>query len=572
MKRISDFRKLDIVLSLAIILFFFYIFFKYMVNVPINDDYSILDNFNGLLNADSFLEKTKLFFAQHNEHRILYDKMWFWISYLINGQIDFNMLALVGNLSLLGIFILWAKRAKLSNDYMVLFPIAALLFNLTFWENMTFPMAGLSNFTGLLFSLVSLSFLCAKELSNKRFFWAVLFCFLAIFTQGGGLLVIPVSLIILLLKKDYTRLKNYGAIGVLFFVIYFIGYESPADSPNLMESLLNFKIRSLLFSLAFLGSSFSFSFYNTVNIADNQSFAKIVNDTMMFNAIVGFAFVAIYAYLIKTKYYTKNLFNFSVMTLVIAISIVTGISRSRFGIETAYASRYRILSVVFVICLIIKALEYVETKKFHALKVNGVILVLTGLFFYQFNYSQEEYLYDRKKQVVKGVLNYHSGNHKLLYGLEQNYCKMVLENSSKNRTYNLLSKKELEKEIPYSPVKKINADELFTDMANGYVEEVTHIYDGYYIEGWAYLDDQKTDKQKVYIGVNSASGTVFYEAQPMHRYDLNSYFHKEHLENGGFYVRIKEKDVAPGENKLSICIENKGSKKIIMTDKAIVKP
>jgi len=98
MKRISDFRKLDIILSLATILFFFYIFFKYMVNVPINDDYSVLDNFNGLLNADSFLEKAKLFFAQHNEHRILYDKMWFWISYLINGQIDFNMLALVGNL------------------------------------------------------------------------------------------------------------------------------------------------------------------------------------------------------------------------------------------------------------------------------------------------------------------------------------------------------------------------------------------------------------------------------------------------------------------------------------------
>lgn len=572
MKRISDFKKLDIILSLTTILFFFYMFFKYMVNVPINDDYSVLDNFNGILNAESFLEKAKLFFAQHNEHRIVYDKIWFLISYVTYGQIDFNLLSLVGNLSLIGVFIVLAKRASLSHEYILLFPMAVLLFNLTFWENMTFAMAGLSNYTVVLFSLLSLSFLAAKELSQTRFTLAILFCFLAILTQGGGLLVIPVSLLILLLKKDYSRLKTYGFLGALFVVIYFVGYEAPQDSPSITESLINFKVRSVLFSLAFLGSSFSFSFYNTVNISDNQSFAKIVNDTMMLNAVVGFIFVAAYAYLVKTQYYRKNLFNFSVMTLIIAISIVTGITRSQLGIETSYASRYRILSTVFVICLIVKILEYAQTHKINTLKVNGIVLLLSGLFFYHFNYSQEEYLYDRKKQVLKGVLNYHSGNHKLLYGLEQNFCKTVLENSNKNKTYYLLSKKELEKEMPYASYKKIDANELFTDSASGYVEEVTPTYDGYYIEGWAYLQDQKTDKQKVYIGIGNAAGQVFYQAQPMHRYDLNSYFHKEHLENGGFYARIKAKDVAAGENNISICIENKGSKKIIMSDKVIVKP
>jgi len=222
MKKISDFRKVDFFLSIAIVVFFFWIFFKYTVNVPINDDYSVLDNFNGLLNADSFVEKFKLLFAQHNEHRIVYDRIWFLISYYMNNQINFDLLSLVGNLSLLGLFLLFAKRVSLSHEYMVLFPIAVLLFNLTFWENITFSMAGLSNFTVVLFSLLSLSFLTTKKLTTKRFSLAIAFCFLAICTQGGGLFVIPVSLLILFLQKDYTRLKNYAAIGVvLFFTLFY---------------------------------------------------------------------------------------------------------------------------------------------------------------------------------------------------------------------------------------------------------------------------------------------------------------------------------------------------------------
>jgi hypothetical protein len=571
MKRISDFRKVDLLLSVSVALFFFWIFFKYMINFPINDDYSVLDNFNGIINADSFVEKIKLLLAHHNEHRIIYDKLWFYISYVTNGQIDFNLLALVGNLSLIGVFFVLAKRVEISNDYLFLFPIAALLFNLTSWENITFSMAGLSNFTVVLFSLLSLSFLTGKELTNQRFWLSVFFGFLAICTQGGGVFVVPVSLLVLALQKDYARLKNYAVISVLFFLFYFIGYQAPEESTSIIDSLLYFKMRSFLFSMAFLGSSFSFSFYNTVNIAEDQSFAKIVNDTMMLNAIIGFACVLFYAYLIKTKYYTKNLFNFSVMTLIIIISIVTGITRSQYGIETAYASRYRILSIVLIICIVIRFIEYAETKKVNVLKANAVILILSLFYFYNFNYSQEEYLYDRKKLVLKGILNYRSGNPKLLYGFEQNYCNSVLQNSSKAKTYFPMSKKELEKSIPYSTTKKLETSEVYAVDANQYIEEMTPIFDGYYIEGWAYVEDQKTDRQKVYIGISNAKGWVFYTTQKLDRYDLNSYFHKDHLEKGGFYARIKASDLAPGENKISVYIENKDTRKLIETDKIINK-
>lgn len=572
MKKTSKIRIVDLVLSLAIVVFFFWIFFKYTVDVPINDDYNVLENFNKIVSSDSFFEKIKLFFAQHNEHRIVYDRIWFFISYKINNQVNFNLLAFIGNLSLVGLLYLFIKRGLIyNNNYFVFFPIAILLFNLTFYENITFPMAALSNFTVVLFSLLSLNFLVAKELTNKRFLLAITFCLFAIYTQGGGVFVIPVSLLILFLRKDYKRLGYFAIIGVLVYSLYFIGYEQPINSPSILSTLINFKVRSLLYSLAFLGSAFSFSFYHTVNITEADSFHKIINDTLMLNSIVGFVFISFYIYQFKNKYYDKNPFNFSIMSLVILISIVSGLTRAQLGIETAFAPRYRILSAVFLITVFIKMIEYAQSKKITALKTNSLIIFFSVLYFLNFSYSQEEYFYDRKKQTLKGVINYYSGNHKLLNGFEQDLYKTVLENSSKMGTYFLLSKKELQKSIPYARAKYVNINGLDANQLNQNVEEMTNLYDSTYIEGWAYIEGQNTNNQIVYIGISNQKGTVFYETQSVDRYDLNSYFGKSNLEKGGYYARIKSEYLTLGDNKISVYVENNDIIKLIQTDKTIKK-
>jgi hypothetical protein len=468
-------------------------------------------------------------------------------------------------------FLVYAKRtSNFNSNYFVFFPIAILLFNLTFYENVTFSMAALSNFTVVLFSLLSLNFLTNKELTNKRFILAIVFCLFAIYTQGGGIFVLPVSLLILFLRKEYKRLAYYAAIGLLFYLLYFIGYEQPAGSPSILAALLDFKVRSFLYSLAFLGSSFSFSFYHTVNFADDDSFHKIVNDTLMLNSVVGFAFLSFYIYQIKVKYYNKNAFNFSIMTLIILIAFVTGLTRSQLGIETAYAPRYRILSAVFLITMFITMLEYAELKNIAALKINGLIVFLSLIYFINFSYGQEEYFYDRKKQVLKGVLNYYSGNH-MLYGFNQDFCTTVLENSSKSGTYFLLSKKELEKSIPYSQKKYVDVNGLDANQLSQNVEEVTNQYDSCYIEGWAFIEGQNTNNQEVLIGITNQRGTAFFDTHSLDRYDLNSYFKKNNLERGGFYTRIKAEYLTPGENKISVYVENNNVRKILTTDKIINK-
>jgi hypothetical protein len=135
---------------------FFGMFFYYTVNAPINNDYqAILDFINKIIATDSYSEKMKLIFSQHNEHRIVYDRIWTIISYKLQNNVNFNFLAFIGNLSLLGIAIIFYKRYSLLQKPLLLFvPITVLLFNITLWENITFAMAALSNFTVYLFILI----------------------------------------------------------------------------------------------------------------------------------------------------------------------------------------------------------------------------------------------------------------------------------------------------------------------------------------------------------------------------------------------------------------------------------
>ena len=90
------------VLIIIPIITFFGMFFFYMVNAPIYDDYqAVLDFLNKYISTDSISEKIRLLFSQHNEHRVVYSRIWTIISYKLQTNVNFTFLALIGNLSLL---------------------------------------------------------------------------------------------------------------------------------------------------------------------------------------------------------------------------------------------------------------------------------------------------------------------------------------------------------------------------------------------------------------------------------------------------------------------------------------
>lgn len=547
---------------------FYGLFFRYMVNVPINDDYSaVLDFLNKCINAEAVQEKLKLIFSQHNEHRIVYDRIWTIISYKLHGHVDFNFLALIGNLSLIPIFwIFFRKVQSVDKNLLLAIPISVLVFNIGFYENMTFAMATLSNLTVFVFSLLSIHYLTTESITQKNLALSLIFLTLAILTQGSGVFLIPVSVAILIYRRQRKMLWIYLGVAGVLAGLYFMDFHKPDNSPSVLETLMYFKVRAVLFAFAFLGNAFNY----------NLMFGNELNESIGLTSLIGLMLFGLYLYTIKTQYYKKNLFVFSLMTLMVMTAFITGITRCQLGLETAGSSRYRINGVVFLLAVYLWFLDVRKdrnTNKTSTL-LTGAAVGLFSVLYLLFSLNQYEYLSFRKRQVLLGVLNYHSGDFSKLYGFEHELYKRVLAESAKNDTYQLPSFAELQPYFPYAArfgfqKSNQNADRLFANA-----EGITKLNDSRLVEGWAFIEDQEVAGQKVYVGLKSANDAspVFYTTVPLPRFDLNAYFKKDNnLEDAGFSGRIRETDIPAGESEVWVMVQAGGQVKIIQTDKKITK-
>ena len=555
--RIKHFGTLLLIIAPPII--FFGLFFRYTINVPVNDDYrAILDNLNKTISTDSISEKISLFFSQHNEHRIVYDRIWTLLCYKINREVNFNYLSLIGNLSLFGIFFLWYQKAQQINKQLLLIiPISILIFNVSFYENMTFAMATMSNITIFLFSLLSIHFLTKEKLTNGYLFSAILFFFFAVFTQGGGLFLVPISLFILAYRKLRKQLIIFSITSLLVILLYFYGYESPSYHPSALSTLIDFKLRALWFSFAFLGNAFSF----------NLIYTNDINKSVVLTSVIGLLFFVAYLYLIKLKYYKKNLFIFSVLSLIILTSFITGVTRCQFGMETSGASRYRISSVLFLIGLYLAFVQNYNTSK----KPFKYVLILLSFIYLFISIRQYEYLSIREKEVLTGVLKYHSGESNKLSGFEQEFYDTTIKESSELGTYYLPSFNSLQSYFPYSNEINIESEKATIGEINFNVQAIDKIKDGYLIDGWAYIENGIAANQEVYIGIKNVNqpNIKFLTVKKIPKFDLNPYFRKFTLQGAGFLARVKFADFGIGDNEIYIMVKKDDVMKLIKTDKKI---
>lgn len=554
-------KKIILLLLLVMpIVLFFGMFFKYTDDIPINDDYkAILEFMNRYLESGSRNERIKLFFIQHNEHRIVYDRVWTIICYKIYGKVDFNFLALVGNLALVGIFALLSKKMReINTNLLYLLPLSVLLFNIAFWENMTFAMATLSNTTVFLFTLASIYFVTKKEIKAKHLVLAIVFFILAVCTQGLGLFSVPLIAGILIYRKKYRFLGIYSAVALFVLALYFYGYEKPLYSPSIIDSVKYFKLRSVLFALAFMGNAFNY----------NLLFTNEISDSLVFSSILGTAFFLVYLYTIKTGYYKKNLFVFSTMTLIVLTACITGVTRCQLGLETAGAPRYRLSGVLFAIALF---MWFIETRPVNLKRLHAGIVAGSLLYLFFISFSQYEFLSYRKRASLLGAIQYHSGDHTKLNGFEQDFYKETLVRSSQHGVYNLPSFESLKEYFPYSQKHDGMVGELNPEGLMYSVDQIAKLKDSYLIYGFAFLTESKAVKnQKIYLGLKSQNKeTVYFSPKREPRFDINPYFKRSDLESTGFMGRVRFSDLEKGIYTVVIKVIDGNEARIVETDKTI---
>jgi hypothetical protein len=540
---------------------FYGYFFRYKLNVPVNDDYpAVLQWLDLYVNAHSIGEKLKLIFAQHNEHRIVFSRIWSLLSYKLQGNVNFNLLSFVGDTSLLGMGILFFKKfLDLKRSWFFFIPVSVLLFNLSFWENMTFAMCALSNFVVHFFILLTLLCLAAPTEGNKRnVLLAVLFFAASMFTQGAGLSLYPVSIGILLYKREYKNALLYGSLATLIVLFYFYGYQRPPQSPDLWIVLRDFKVRTILFFFAFLGNAFDY-------------FLVFTNDSpesIGITTVIGFGFFLLFLYITRKKYYQRNLFVYSILLLVVITAFITAVSRSAMGLEVGGASRYRINGSIFAIALYF---WFIDTYRLETRKFLLALALTTGWYYLVINLGQYEYLCVRQEQMYLEAWCTTTGDSSIVNPNVEETARQraVLADCAKLNIYHLPGTAQLDAYFPHS-VREPSTDgpdNSSLDVAKS-VLHIRRIGGDYMIDGMAILLWESAKHQKIYVGIRNKtdSAPVFYSTAVVKRFDLNPYFHKWNLLNGGYRARIDTSAIKPGENTIYLKVLAEGQIKTIETE------
>jgi hypothetical protein len=196
----------------------------YSTNVPWLDDIENIPFFlSRLLDASTWYDRAEAFLRPNNEHRVLSARLIVYLNYVLTGEINFRALTLIGNLTVLGIFLLIA-RAYLNNSGPLssLIPAAFFIFNLQFYS-MTF-MTIMSLQYQLIICEVFLSLYLLIKPSRLSFGSAILVAILGTFSMGNGLMAWPTGALLLLYLGHWPRLITWLAVGVLAIVGYFSGY------------------------------------------------------------------------------------------------------------------------------------------------------------------------------------------------------------------------------------------------------------------------------------------------------------------------------------------------------------
>ena len=82
----------------------------YNVNAPVSDDFGIAFLFmNEYVDQFLLMEKLRVLFSQHAEHRLMVPHLMVLLDYYIEGHVNFYSLGIIGNLGLIGILWIFYK-------------------------------------------------------------------------------------------------------------------------------------------------------------------------------------------------------------------------------------------------------------------------------------------------------------------------------------------------------------------------------------------------------------------------------------------------------------------------------
>lgn len=345
-------KPVFVFLSVTCILTLWYFQNAITVNIPWWDDFhGIILPVYDLFTEKSFAEKFRNFVSLNNEHRVVNDRLFTLLIFLITGKFELKALALLGFVNLIAIFLLLVKvLRKQGTSWLAVLPVLFLIFHAQYYESLQSLMVPFQNFSVILYMLLSLWFLVFK----RSFALGFIFALAAIFSHGNGILTFILGALVLLVNREYRQTALWVVLSAISVWIYFLGYSRPEWTDNAVVSPLENPLAAIRYGFEFLGAY-------SLNLVEIST--GLVNSSLkqLLPQVLGLAAVVVWLYLVFKKYPLKNLkdslqklrnspsdqFLLGMAAFFLATGVMMGLTRTGFPV----LSRYTINSSFFLVAL-----------------------------------------------------------------------------------------------------------------------------------------------------------------------------------------------------------------------------
>lgn len=338
------------ILSIALYL---YTVIAYALNYPFWDDYdAILKFMNNFVQSD-VKAKFTLFYEQHNEHRILFNKLIILLQFYLFKNTNFYYLVLVGNIGWILLIVLLSKYL-ISKGWSIIFcvPLWILMSTFAHYESMTWAMCSLQQYYQLFFAITAIYYL-----TNNHIIRAEIFAICSIFAGGGGLALIPIFLLHIVLKYSTKRILLYIIPITVALVCYFIDYNMPPKQLDIWLFITN-PLDFLEYIFCFMGG---------------------IGKSLYQSLFIGITLSCLFLWNSKLMYKSYPFIFWSVVYIVLVASITT-VSRIDLGVDSALSSRYKIYPLLLLSLLFILFAININNKRI--LFISAVISIIIFNYWY----------------------------------------------------------------------------------------------------------------------------------------------------------------------------------------------
>jgi hypothetical protein len=325
----------QVFLVLLPVVFAYGLMYSLVTNVPMIDDFWHIFSF-----AIAFVKMptagAKLHFLLTNQvgpYKLIFDHALVALQLVVFGRLNFPLMILLGNLTLVGIFAIYWKNIAPGGTgeagrVLLVLPVSLLLFTLNYAETVDWAISGLQQPAVILFSLAAVHFVTRPGGSARDFALAWGAAVLACLTYANGLLVWPAGLLYLLLRdRRISRLALWCVGFAATAALYLYHYQFGGHGQNSIAS-------KLLFLAMFCGGGFENMHHRPVPYI---------------SAVIGVLVLGVVAHAVWTRFDRQNPFLFFAMIWVMLTAAVVSNERIVMGLALSLSSRYKIYCELLLI-------------------------------------------------------------------------------------------------------------------------------------------------------------------------------------------------------------------------------